>query len=153
MDGAVKKHSLIFRDSFLLWHGRIGRKELIIKFVSIFICFISLILLLDFLLPKTVYLIFILPIVGVMHYMVLVLYIKRFHDLNMPEKWLLFILIPYLYEKGSPKGDFDKPMTGNDWVLVVLFLITLPFLYMLIFKKGTKGLNRFGDDPLQKRGV
>ncbi len=49
--------------------------------------------------------------------------VRRFHDIDNSGWFCLFLLIP---------------------------IINIVFLLFLIFKKGTLGANRFGDDPLQE---
>jgi uncharacterized membrane protein YhaH (DUF805 family) len=65
---------------------------------------------------------------------------KRFHDLNISGWWALVLFIPNLLQS-----------SGKYVIFFTIFaIINLIVLLFLLFKKGTKGPNRFGLDPLEK---
>lgn len=90
-------------------------------------------------------------------YISIILIIKRFHDINKSGWYsILFILIIAIdiaNEFHKAFGYSYSQLNENFEMLFALFLfaIIIPALYyslILIFKKGTKGENRFGQDPL-----
>ena len=96
-------------------------------------------------------------ILAIYIYISIILAIKRFHDINKSGWYsILFILIIAI----NIVNDFFKAfgysysqLNENFEMLFALFLfaIIIPALYyslILIFRKGTKGENRFGQDPL-----
>ena len=65
---------------------------------------------------------------------------KRFHDLNISGWWTLVLFVPNLLQS-----------SGKYVIFFTIFaIINLIVLLFLLFKKGTKGPNRFGLDPLEK---
>ena len=87
------------------------------------------------------------------------LMIRRLHDLNKSERWVsisvtwkIFTYIG-LYEliKISVQNNLDDYRTIAGLMIIawgILSIILIIFVIYLIFKKGTKGYNNYGSDPL-----
>ena len=72
--------------------------------------------------------------------------VKRFHDRNRSGWWLgaLFLIVVGSY--------FAKPLQKNwpgafIFLMLALLIANLWLLIELFFRRGTKGANRFGEDP------
>lgn len=78
--------------------------------------------------------------------------VKRLHDLSLSGKWFLVgiglvssldILLRVIY-KVSPKQNTELLETTTFILFIPVFICYL----FLFFKKGVKGRNKWGDDPL-----
>ena len=78
--------------------------------------------------------------------------VKRLHDINFSGKWFLIgvgavssldIILRVIY-KISPKQNTD--LLEN--ITFILFIPVFICWLVLCFKKGVKGKNKYGDDPL-----
>ena len=126
-----------YRKLLLTASGRVGRQQYITGLLLINICslvfgvssyyFFSLIGI-----SKSGLAITILILIPVLMYTNLCLIVKRFHDCGFHGAWLFLFIV------------FRK--IDN----VLFMLISLIMIITLFVKKGTKGANRFGDDPLQE---
>ena len=75
---------------------------------------------------------------------------KRMHDLEWPTSWaailcVLGVLLSYGIEATKPFAGSSNSILYGRLVIVLIFCI--PFV-LLVFKKGTEGPNRYGQDPL-----
>lgn len=66
-------------------------------------------------------------------------YVKRLHDLEW-SGWLAVLIVFY------PVADFFRNGVLSFIVLVVVGILSL----ILLFKRGTRGVNKYGKDPLVK---
>lgn len=90
-------------------------------------------------------------VIAAFFFAVVVLTIRRLHDLNLRGLWALLIPISfavtiistlYLINPFAPDGLF----LANFTIWPMLSLYTVAF-FLLFFRKGTAGLNRFGEEP------
>jgi len=93
-------------------------------------------------------------------YISTILIIKRFHDINKSGWYsILFILIIAIdiVNEFFKAFGYSYPQLNENFIIptFILFLTIgiLSFWYsiILIIRKGTKGENRFGEDPLAAR--
>lgn len=71
-------------------------------------------------------------------------YVKRAHDLNWPG-WIAILVV--LYRILSVEvNTFKMPETLQLISSILILILSLIFL----FKRGTKGVNKYGKDPLTK---
>ena len=81
---------------------------------------------------------------------------KRLHDKNYSGWWQVILYLPILFaifvtvSREIFEGNIDWIMQGYIYSLIVSALATLYFLVILGFTRGTKGANKYGDDPLQE---
>jgi len=69
--------------------------------------------------------------------------VRRLHDTNRSGWWLLALLVPYaLFGAGMASTNSALIMAGGLLVLVVAIVLLVFFV-----SDGTKGANRFGEDP------
>jgi len=73
--------------------------------------------------------------------------VRRFHDLNFSGWWLLAVWAWMGAIIVTVGVLFDDNHTA--WVLPFYFLAMVPGL-ILLFKRGTKGDNKYGQDPLSE---
>jgi len=80
--------------------------------------------------------------------------VRRLHDINRPGWWLILILILSLYVSIYVLSSFPrKIVTAIEAAVPATFLTSIFLLLIplpLLCKKGTRGENSFGEDPLQK---
>lgn len=85
--------------------------------------------------------------------------VKRLHDRNKGAKWLvLFFVVPWALQaavlatgsvRGFPHGLFVDPIGIVRGVAYVIALVIGLWVFIeLYFRRGTRGENRFGPDPL-----
>ena len=72
--------------------------------------------------------------------------VRRLHDLNFTGSWL-FVLVPlyvvsYVFVEDNSAGEVQ------NFAILTAFLVFAIYI-LLGFKRGTKGPNRFGPDPLE----
>jgi uncharacterized membrane protein YhaH (DUF805 family) len=84
--------------------------------------------------------------------------LKRAHDRNLPTWWIaaLFVgsvLLDFLAVIGvnTELGDMNNPNLIGVMTTVPLGVLSLLLLVDLGFRPGTKGPNRFGPDPLERK--
>jgi uncharacterized membrane protein YhaH (DUF805 family) len=137
-----------FIKSCFKWHGRIGRKEYITKVLAIFFIGFASILLIILLFAPRSWNEYEYEAAGrsageawgiLSQAATIPLAIRRMHDLTLPGAaaalFVFDILLSDLWDIGAP--------------LQIIFAIIVGILHLtLIFKKGTAGPNKYGDDPL-----
>jgi uncharacterized membrane protein YhaH (DUF805 family) len=69
--------------------------------------------------------------------------VRRFHDINKSGWWGLVQIIPFLYEALEK---MNIPIEGL-YLNIIILIILIIFLCIIGFKKGTRGPNRFGEEP------
>ena len=69
--------------------------------------------------------------------------VRRLHDLNLSGWWMLL-------GSGALLSTVNTGNTAIDLAAAILFYIAQLFNLFLIFFRGTKGPNRFGEDPVRK---
>lgn len=67
--------------------------------------------------------------------------VRRLHDLNLSGWWMLL-------GSGALLSTVNTGNTAIDLAAAILFYIAQLFNLFLIFFRGTKGPNRFGEDPV-----
>ena len=84
--------------------------------------------------------------------------LKRAHDRNLPTWWIaaLFVgsvLLDFLTVTGvnTELGDMDQPNLIGVILTIPMGILCLVLLIDLGFRRGTKGPNRFGPDPLENQ--
>jgi uncharacterized membrane protein YhaH (DUF805 family) len=80
--------------------------------------------------------------------------VRRLHDINRSGWWVILILILSLYVSIYVLSLFPlKIVTAIEAAVPVTFVTSIFLLLIplpLLCKKGTRGENSFGEDPLQK---
>lgn len=105
--------------------GRICRKSFILGSLGLILVYFFIVFLLAMMInpyENIFFIIFFFILMIVSAFANINLHIKRFHDINMSGWWTLLILLPYIN------------------LLVFLIIAFIP---------GTKGKNRFGDNPVE----
>lgn len=77
--------------------------------------------------------------------------LRRFHDLNLSGKYLIYYLISSTVLSYLLLSFFPQKLIYNDFAIatiVLLFLINLILTIYLLFIKGSNGTNKYGSDPL-----
>lgn len=72
--------------------------------------------------------------------------VKRLHDINFSGWFYLLLLIDPIYEI------FCKIYLNSKMILeieIILVVLLVSVFLILFFKKGTKGANKYGPDPLE----
>ena len=169
-----------FKDKFFSWQGRLNRKPYILRWLVIFVVQTVVIQIFSAFFDNTgelvtpdmskeeianVY-IDIIPIFFLVTLPMTVsfytLMIRRLHDLNKSGKWTgIFVAMSvwsyytiyklFNYAVDPSLAD-ERTMIGLLVILTgVLLLVCFVFAMYLFCKRGTKGANRFGSDPLESR--
>ena len=76
----------------------------------------------------------------------LMAYIKRAHDLGW-SGWIAILLVFYRV-LNIKINNFEMPESLQLIFAILFIILSLP----LLFKRGTKGVNKYGKDPLTKYG-
>lgn len=71
---------------------------------------------------------------------ILMTYVKRLHDLG----WTGWLVIPFVFPEIF--NHFLKIDALSNIFSLLMFILSL----LLLFKRGTKGVNKYGKDPLTK---
>lgn len=140
---------------YFSFKGRLNRKAFFLFYVKMSLVLLAVLILSLFegslmriiTMLFSVFIVFPLCLVGAT-----TLPVKRLHDLSFSGKWFLIgiglvssldILLRVIY-KVSPKQNTDLLETTTFILFIPVFIC---FLFLL-FKKGVKGRNKWGDDPL-----
>lgn len=90
-----------------------------------------------------------LAIVGVLLAIILFvqlsIMVRRMHDLSYSDYWLLVIVPIYLFSISTLETTQDDSLLLFASVGAILILLVVA---LLAFKRGAKGPNKFGEDPL-----
>lgn len=88
---------------------------------------------------------------AVFFFAVVILTIRRLHDLNLSGWWALLIPISFAITMGMLLAFIFSPSTPFFVTLIIWSMLGLNIVAfsLLIFWKGTAGSNRFGEGPLK----
>ena len=140
---------------WLNFSGRIGRKEyfrrcLYASLFALFGCALYLLLLIFYQKNSlaSYFIAFTLPLLVL--YIFLCINAKRFHDINS-SGWCQFpLFIPHAIQALLLFPVFLPALRSSYIIILLLLLVSAILLLLVIFKKGTQGTNRFGEDPLSQ---
>lgn len=138
--GAIIIVISIFQSSSIFSpKGRINRKKYIAYlFYSMAIIIISSVIV--FTIRSNILIVVVIPAFILLTIFILMNNIKRLHDLNCSgwiaiAAWLSSLFINFL---------------DNQLLDIVSLIFYIPYFIALVFVKGTKGKNKYGEDPLEE---